>query len=125
MAIGVVDNASPVDALPDVLCRSFRRAQQYTVYSNEYANGESQRSLISSTSRKVWELAAALTAAQLSALRTFYVDHDGATVPFTFHDFYEAGITGDYTVRFDGAWNQTVGAGALCGSVPLRLVELA
>ncbi len=125
MAIGVVDYASPVGSLPELLCRSFRRAQQYTVYSNEYANGESQRSLISLTSRKVWELSAALTATELSALRTFYTDHDGATVPFSFHDFYEAGITGDYIVRFDGAWNQTVGAGVLCGSVPLRLVEIA
>lgn len=125
MAIGTVSNASPVGTLPVTLSSAFTRAQAYSIYANRYPNGESQRSLISATSRKVWDLTKTLNAADLTELRAFYEDHDGPLIPFNFHDPYEAGITGDYVVRFDGIWSQTVGLGELCGQSPIRLIELA
>lgn len=125
MAIGVIANADPVGELPANLCRIFRRAQAYEVLANEYGDGSSQRSLVSETSRKVWELTEVLTSAEVTALRAFYDDHRGPLIPFTYHDPYEAGITGQYTVRFDGVFTQTLGAGRLTGIAALRLIELA
>lgn len=125
MAIGVVANAVTVGTFPVSLSKAFTRSQAYSIYSNGYANGESQRKLISSTSRKTWGLTKALTAAQLTTLRTFYEDHNGATIPFIYNDPYEAGITGQYKVRFNGAWSATLGVGSLRGATAISLIEVA
>jgi hypothetical protein len=122
MAIGVVANADPVDVLPDYLSRSFVRAAGFSILSNEYREGESQRSLLGATERLSWDLAESLTAAQLTALRTFYEAHDGPTVPFYFVEPYDAL---PYVVRFDMPWGQQIQRGRLGGSVQMRLIQLA
>jgi hypothetical protein len=131
---GSVQNAAPFAVLPASLSIAFTRAQSYPVIDNEYHNGESQRSVQATNSRKSWRLAKRLTAAQLAALRSFYEARRGPTEPFYFYDPYETSpkfshdptgqaIIGRYTVRFDGPWEQALQLGRIDAS--LALVELA
>jgi hypothetical protein len=131
---GSVLNATPLTVLPASLSRAFVHEREYPVLDNEYRNGESQRSVQATDSRKRWRLAKRLTPVQLSALRDFYEAHKGPTEPFYFYDPYETipkfshdptgqAVAGRYTVRFDGEWNQSVGLGR--SDVSIELVELA
>jgi len=131
---GSVQNASPLTVLPASLSRAFVHEREYPVVDNEYRNGESQRSVQATNSRKRWRLAKRLTPAQLGALRDFYDARKGATEPFYFYDPYETSpkfshdptgqaVAGRYTVRFAGEWSQTVGLGR--SDVNVELIELA
>jgi phage-related protein len=131
---GSVQNAAPATVLPQTLCRAFARQQAYPLIENEYRNGESQRSVLATNSRKRWRLAKRLTPEQVQTLRDFYDARGGATEPFYFYDPYEtspkfswdptgAATTGRYTVRFDSGWEQSAGPGRL--DVQIELVELA
>jgi len=131
---GSVHNALPLAVLPATLSRAFVHEREYPALDNEYRNGESQRSVQATDSRKRWRLAKRLTPVQLSALRDFYEAHKGPTEPFYFYDPYETipkfshdptgqAVAGRYTVRFDGEWNQSVGLGR--SDVSIELVELA
>ncbi|MCZ2149601.1 MAG: hypothetical protein LC126_17725 [Bryobacterales bacterium] len=101
---------------------------------NEYRNGESQRSVQATTSRKKWQLTKRLTPAQLQALRNFYDARKGAHEPFYFYDPYEASpkfshdptgaaVAGRYTVRFNSDWSQSVTPGR--SDVQIELIEVA
>ncbi|MCL4854511.1 MAG: hypothetical protein KJZ78_24390 [Bryobacteraceae bacterium] len=129
-----VQNAAPATVLPQSLCRAFARMQDYPVLENGYKNGESQRSVQATNSRKRWRLAKRLTPAQLDELRTFYDARSGPVEPFYFYDPYEtnpkftsdptgAATTGRYTVRFDCDWNQSCGPGR--ADVQIEMIELA
>jgi hypothetical protein len=119
--------------MPNSLSRAFVHTREYPVIDNEYRNGESQRSVQASTSRKKWTLMKRLTPSQLAALRTFYDARNGTHEPFYFYDPYEtnpkfshdptgvAGI-GRYVVRFNSDWNQSVTPGR--SDVQIELVEL-
>ena len=131
---GSVENAVPSAVLPWSLSRAFVRSQEYPLVENEYSGGESQRSVLVSASRKRWRLAKRLTAAQLAALRDFYDARKGPAEPFYFYDPYETdpkfshdptgqATQGRYTVRFEGAWEQSVGLGS--SDVQIELMELA
>ncbi len=131
---GSVQNAAPLSVLPASLSRAFAHEREYPVLDNEYRNGESQRSVQATNSRKRWRLAKRLTPAQLAALRDFYEARRGATEPFYFYDPYETNpkfshdptgqaVAGRYTVRFHGEWNQSAGLG--CAEVTFELIELA
>jgi phage-related protein len=131
---GSVENAAPSTVLPWSLSTAFARSQEYPVVENEYRNGESQRSVQASNSRKRWRLAKRLTPAQLAVLRDFYDTRKGPTEPFYFYDPYETNpkfshdptgqaVAGRYTVRFNGEWNQSVSLGR--SDVSIELVELA
>jgi len=131
---GSVQNAVPVTVLPHSLSRAFVHERECPVIENEYRNGESQRIVQASNSRKRWRLAKRLTPAQLAALRGFYDARKGATEPFYFYDPYETSpkfthdptgqaVAGRYTVRFNGEWSQTVGLGR--ADVNIELIELA
>jgi phage-related protein len=131
---GSVQNTSPLTVLPASLSHAFVHEREYPVLDNEYRNGESQRSVQATNSRKRWRLAKRLTPAQLAALRDFYDARKGATEPFYFYDPYETNpkfshdptgqaVAGRYTVRFAGGWNQSVSLGR--ADVSLELVELA
>jgi len=131
---GSVQNAAPTTVLPHSLCRAFVHEREYPVLENEYRNGESQRSVEATNSRKRWRLAKRLTPALLAALRDFYDARKGQTEPFYFYDPYEtnpkfswdptgAAVTGRYTVRFNTDWSQSVGLGS--SDVEIELVELA
>ncbi len=131
---GSVTNAAPSTVLPWSLSRAFVRSQQYPVIENEYAGGESQRSVLASNSRKRWRLAKRLTPAELQALRDFYDARHGPQEPFYFYDVWETNpkfsydptgqaTEGRYVVRFEGEWNQSVGSGR--ADVQIGLVEVA
>lgn len=116
---GSVQNAAPMTVMPASLSRAFMHAREYPVLENEYRNGESQRSVQATNSRKRWRLAKRLTPAQLMALRDFYEARKGPTEPFYFYDPYETipkfshdptgqAVVGRYTVRFAGPWEQSV-----------------
>jgi phage-related protein len=131
---GSVQNAAPATVLPWSLSRAFVRSQEYPVTENEYRNGESQRAVVASNSRKRWRLAKRLAPAALQALRDFYDARKGAHEPFYFYDPYETSpkfsydptgvaIPGRYTVRFEGGWSQSVSMGRV--DADIELVELA
>jgi phage-related protein len=131
---GSVGNAAPSTVLPWSLSRAFVRSQEYPVLDNEYAGGESQRSVLASNSRKRWRLSKRLTQAQLQALCDFYEARKGPEEPFYFYDPWDANpkfsydptgqqTQGRYTVRFEGGWEQSATIGLI--EVSLELVELA
>lgn len=130
---GSVVNAVPATVLPQSLCRAFAHAREYALLENEYRNGESQRGLLASTSRKRWRLGKRLTPTSLQQLRDFYDARKGPQEPFYFYDPYETipkfsydptgtATQGRYTTRFEGAWEQSVGLRR--GDVEISLVEV-
>lgn len=131
---GSVQNAVPVTVMPASLSRSFAHERAYPVVESEYRNGESQRSVQATNSRKRWRLAKRLAPAQLGTLRDFYDARNGPTEPFYFYDQYETSpkfshdptgqaVVGRYTVRFAGEWSQSASLGR--ADVSLEIVELA
>jgi hypothetical protein len=131
---GSVQNAVPLTVLPVSLSRAFVHEREYPVVDNEYRNGESQRSVQATNSRKRWRLAKRLTPVQLSAVRNFYDARKGQTEPFYFYDPYETSpkfshdptgqaAAGRYTVRFAGPWAQS--ASLRRTELTLELIELA
>ena len=131
---GSIQNAAPTTVLPHSLCRAFVHVREYPVLENEYRNGESQRSVQATNSRKRWRLAKRLTPTQLLTLRDFYDARKGPTEPFYFYDPYETNprflydptgvaVTGRYTVRFNSDWSQSVTPGR--SEVQIELIELA
>lgn len=131
---GSVQNAAPLTVMPASLSRSFAHERSYPVVESEYRNGESQRSVQSTNSRKSWRLAKRLTPAQLETLREFCDARKGPTEPFYFYDPYETSpkfstdptgqaVAGRYTVRFAGDWRQSVDLGR--ADVNIELIELA
>jgi phage-related protein len=131
---GNVQNAAPSTVLPQSLSRSFVHERAYPLIENEYKNGESQRSVLATTSRKRWRLAKRLTPAALQTLRAFYDARGGTVEPFYFYDPYETNpkfsydptgqaTTGRYTVRFNSDWQQS--SGPERSDVQIELLELA
>lgn len=131
---GSVQNAAPTTVMPQSLSRAFAHERAYPVVENEYKNGESQRSVLATNSRKRWRLAKRLPPAALQALGDFYDARNGPTEAFYFYDPYETSpkfshdpsgqaTQGRYTVRFNGEWNQTSEPGR--SSVNIELIELA
>lgn len=131
---GSVQNAVPSAVMPLSLSRAFVHSREYPAIENEYRNGESQRSVQATNSRKRWRLTKRLPPTTLAALRDFYDARKGATEPFYFYDPYETNpgfshdptgqaAVGRYTVRFEGEWSQLVGLGR--ADVSIELTELA
>jgi phage-related protein len=129
-----VQNAAPSTVLPQSLCRAFTHERAYPLIENEYKNGESQRSVLATNSRKRWRLTKRLTPAALQALRTFCDARNGTTEAFYFYDPYDTNpkfsydqtgqvTTGRYTVRFNSDWQQSSGPGR--SDVEIELLELA
>jgi len=120
--------------MPWSLSTAFVRSQEYPVLENEYRNGESQRSVYATNSRKRWRLAKRLTADQLADLRDFYDERNGPVESFYFYDPYETNpkfsydpagqaVAGRYTVRFNCEWSQFLSPGR--AEVAIELVEVA
>lgn len=131
---GSVQNAAPLTVMPASLSRAFVHEREYPVLDNEYQNGESQRSLQATNSRKRWRLAKRLTPTQLVSLRDFYDARRGPVEPFYFYDPYETvpkfshdpsgqALPGRYTVRFAGPWEQSTSLART--DLTLELIELA
>jgi hypothetical protein len=131
---GSVLNAAPTTVLPQSLCRTFVHERVYPLIENEYKNGESQRSVLATNSRRRWRLAKRLTPSALQTLRDFFDARNGSTEPFYFYDPYDTNprfsydptgvvTVGRYTVRFNGDWQQSSGLGR--SDVQIELLELA
>ena len=131
---GSVQNAAPTTVLPQSLCRAFAHERAYPLIENEYRNGESQRSVLATNSRKRWRLAKRLPTAALQALRNFYDARNGTTEEFYFYDPYETNprfsydptgqsTVGRYTVRFNCDWQQS--STPARSDVQIELIELA
>ena len=131
---GSVQNAAPATVLPQSLCRAFTHERAYPLIENEYKNGESQRSVLATNSRKRWRLTKRLTPAALQMLRNFYDARNGTTEPFFFYDPYDTTpkfsydptgqvTTGRYIVRFNSDWQQSSGPGR--SDVEIELLEVA
>ena len=130
---GSVQNAVPTAVLPRSLCRAFAHEREYPAIENEYRNGESQRSVQATNSRKRWRIVKRLTPAQLQALRDFFDARKGPAEPFYFYDPYETNPrfshdptgqapAGRYTVRFEGEWSQLAGVGR--ADVSIQFIEV-
>ena len=131
---GSVQNAAPATVLPYSLCKSFVHERAYPLIENEYKNGESQRSVLATNSRRRWRQAKRLTPALLVALRNFFDARNGSAEPFYFYDPYDTSpkfsydatgvaTVGRYIVRFNGDWQQSSGPGR--SDVQIELLELA
>lgn len=68
---GSVANAAPTTVLPPSLSTVFEHSREYPLIDNEYRNGEWQRSLNATTSRKRWRLAKRRSPAHLQTLWDF------------------------------------------------------
>src|SRR5438270_10207559 len=112
---GSVQNAAPATVLPLSLCKSFVHERAYPLIENEYKNGESQRSVLATNSRRRWRIAKRLTPAALAALRNFFDARNGSSAPFYFYDpydtspkfsYYATGLAtvGRYLVRCNSDW---------------------
>jgi hypothetical protein len=86
---GSVPNAAPVTVLPLSPCKSFVHERAYPLIENEYKNGESQRSVQATNSRRRWRQAKRLTPAALVAVRNFFDARNGSTESFYFYDPYD------------------------------------
>ena len=131
---GSVLNATPATVPPQSLPRAFVHERAYPLIENEYKNGESQRSVLATNSRRRWRLAKRLTPTALQTLRDFFDARNGSTEAFYFYDPYDTNpkfsydptgvaTTGRYTVRFNGDWQQSSGLGR--SDVQIELLELA
>lgn len=136
---GSVQNAAPLTVLPQTLCTAFRAAREYPVLINEYRDGETQRTVLTDSSRKSWVQSKRLTAEQTETLRAFVEARRGPLEPFYYYDPYSpasgqaigsnydaTGVStvGRYTVRFTGVWAQNAaGPGRI--NVDIGMNELA
>ena len=127
-----VANAAPTTVLPAFLCRSFLHSRQYNVDQTDYANGERQTRLVTTSSRKSWQLEPACSAAVLASLSDFYLARKGSLQPFYFYDLTQGGVTHDptgvattgrYTVHFNGPYQHDIVVGKSYAQI--ELVELA
>lgn len=131
---GNVSNASPTTVLPQLLCTAFQQTREIALQANDYRNGESQRALQVSSSRRKWVLAARLSPSALATLRAFYLDRRGGTEPFYYYDPFAVvpigsnydptggSATGRVTVRFEGPWQQSMGIART--DIQIQLVEV-
>lgn len=130
---GTIASASPSVVMPYSLAVAFQQSRAYTNDENRYLAGEVQRSALVATSRKQWQLTKRLTAAELGALRTFYLAQKGGTIEFYFYDVYEtspkfsydvtgAASAGRYAVRFQGNLDLTLNLGR--HQAQLSLIEV-
>lgn len=85
---GSVANAVATEVLPQVLCRAFTSSRDWICDENTYRNGESQRNARVSTSRKSWQIAPALTAAQWATMIAF-IEARRHVEAFFFYDPFE------------------------------------
>lgn len=117
--------------MPNSLASAFTQEQTYANLINEYADGQSQRDIQVTNSRRHWKLTKRLKPTQMATLRSFYLTHLHAAFYFYDHqesdpigNFDETGVdtNGRFAVRFASPWEQSMGPGL--GDVALELEEL-
>ncbi len=115
---GSVSSASVTagTVLPLSLSKAFVHTREIPTIVGLYKDGSSDRKFLAEDSRKRWKLSKRLPIDALEALRDFYDARKGSHQPFYFYDPYESNftydptgvtLTGRYTVRFEGGWDQS------------------
>ena len=124
---GNVAPAAPVDTFPTALYSGLTIELRIENTLNVYPDGSSQRAALAVNPRYFFKLSYALTAAQWSAMQSFYLAHQGKS--FYFYNLLEAlpgpppgDPVGRYTVVFDGPWNEELQLGRTRITVNLREV---
>jgi hypothetical protein len=122
--------AQPATVLPHSLCSAFSEQRSFPIVANEpYVDRRTQRSFQANISRKAWSLGKRLAYTEWLALRDFFRARKGMTQPFYFypnnadHDPTGTSVTGQFTVRFQGALSETYNVGR--HGIELALVEIA
>lgn len=128
-----VANAAPTTVLPAFLCRSFLHSREYVVEQTDYADGGRQTRLVTTSSRKSWQLEPACSAAVLASISDFYLARKGPLQPFYFYDLTQGGgvvyddtgvaTNGRYTVKFTGDYQHDISVGKSFAQI--GIVELA
>ncbi len=134
---GSVELSTPTTVMPFSLSSVFVHSRSYVNLINKYRNGETQRALLTASSRKFWKLSKKLTESELSDLKDFYIARNGGHEPFYFYDPYETSpkftydptgveTVGRHIVHFSvaGAFTQSSLWGAR-HTVEIELEELA
>jgi len=125
---GSVAVAVPVTVMPNSLSTRFRHSREYILKANDYKNGESQRGVLVTSSRRRWSIDKRMTPAALATLRNFYDARNGPHEAFYFYDVWETvpkfshdptgvATAGRFTVRFVGQWPQEANISRLETSV--------
>ena len=126
--------AAPTLVCPKLLCSAFQQTQAWTVDENRYKDASLQSRAISTAPRHRWQLTSRRTAAQLTALRNFYLAVGGPWKEFFFYDLYltvpifsydPTGFSsaGRFTVCFEGPFHQALDLGR--NPAQLALVEVS
>ena len=133
---GSVSNAVPVGVLPASLCTAFTEKREWASRLNEYHDGSRQSAALVATSRKAWALKKRLSPTVIATLGAFWTANQHTA--FYFYNPFEpasgqavgsnydatgVSLTGRYTVRFNGDWNQSTGMGR--ADCTLELQEVA
>ena len=118
--------------MPFALYTKFSESTQYKCIINDYADGGRQVSPLVESVRRSWSLAQRLTTSQVSALKAFFMSHNGRQLPFYIYDITQAGVTWDSTgvlttgrvsVCFNSGWSDSVQLGR--NGVTFSLIEIA
>lgn len=124
---GNVAAAAPIDTFPTALYGGLTVELRIENTLNVYPDGSSQRAALAINPRHFFKLSYALTAAQWSAMQSFYLAHQGKA--FYFYNLLEAlpgpppgDPVGRYTVVFDGPWTEELQLGRTRITVNLREV---
>jgi hypothetical protein len=129
---GNVTPPAPVGVMPFGLCSAFSEEMRIESNVNAYSDGSSDRGALALNARHFFRLTRPVTAAQYTALRSFFQQHPAD--PFYFYNLRETvppwtwdpsgnNPSGRYVVVFDGSWSDQVGMGR--SSVSLNLREVA
>ena len=118
---GNIGTSSPTTVLPASVASAYSLALSYSANVAEYVNGESQRTPISDSGRRSWEISRKLNAFQTIQLEAFYEARGGPAQAFFFYDPMEtlgfltdstgASLRGRYIVRFDSGLSRTLQLG--------------
>ena len=142
-----VEIAAPTAVMPLSLSTAFAASRDWTVDTNQYANGDYQSFIPQvydpnanttqafQSSRRAWQITKRLTATQWSALLAFWLQVGGCRTEFWFYDPYEtvppfsydpsgAATSGRYAVRFNGSLTASQSTGRAV-QVNISLLEVA
>lgn len=113
-----VQNAVATAVMPFFLARAFTASREIWAIENVYRDGELQLELMADTSKKSFTATLALTAAQLTAMREFYLALRGAAFWFYYgpeceytYDPSGSQSDGRYLCVFLSSWQQVVNMG--------------
>jgi len=126
-----VQPANPTVVMPYSLSTAFTEEQRIEALISAYQSGFSTRAALAINPRRFWKLSKALTAAQFTALRTFFYQNSAnpfwfynprETVPPFTNDPTGASTFGRYAVVFDGDWAESVSYPRMAVGIALREV---